>query len=124
MLIPTEKQKRQCKICSKKFVKQNNLNEHVAAIHQGRKYRCPADGCNSLYTSAFRLKDHYKKSHTPPMPDVRSTIVYDSERGLVPGEEAKDALIIELRNQIGNQKNQIESQESMLKVMRRNYLRK
>lgn len=58
------------------------------------------------------------------MPDVRSTIVYDSERGLVPGEEAKDALIIELRNQIGNQKNQIESQESMLKVMRRNYLRK
>lgn len=113
-----------CDECKKTFYKQNNLNEHVAAVHKGRKYQCPADGCRKLYTSAYRFKHHYREIHSLPVPDSRSVIVYDSERGLVPGEEAKNSLILELRDQIRLQKRQITTQKAVIDGLRRKELKK
>lgn len=92
-----------CNDCGKYFSKQNHLNAHCSAAHRGRRFQCPVADCEKLYTSAFRLKGHYKEAHGKPVPNIKTMIVYRGSGALQIGEEAKDAVISDLQKRLDQQ---------------------
>lgn len=63
--------KHQCEICDKKFIRSNNLIEHIRSHTKDKIKKCPQFGCNKSFTNSSTLAMH-KKTH---LPETESTFV-------------------------------------------------
>ena len=46
----------QCKICSKKCVKQKQLNKHIRDVHNSQVHKCP--DCNHIFSTKSNMNKH------------------------------------------------------------------
>ena len=49
--------------CSKEYLYEKNLKCHIRVDHEGQRFSCPTDGCNSLFRAKITLKRHIKNAH-------------------------------------------------------------
>ena len=65
-LIPSRTKRFHCSWdgCSKSFVRQSRLDEHVRTHTNDRPFRCSQEGCGKSYFRDSHLKVHIKSAHT------------------------------------------------------------
>ena len=67
VLLFDRKKPFQCDICSVYFTKKNNLNGHIASVHEGKKpFKC--DTCDASFTSKQNLNKHIVSAHAIAAP--------------------------------------------------------
>jgi general transcription factor IIIA len=65
-LIPSRTKRFKCSWdgCTKAFVRQSRLDEHIRSHTNTRPFACPEDGCDKTYLRASHMKVHVASAHT------------------------------------------------------------
>ena len=50
-----------CDQCGKSFTRTNDLNAHIKSVHEGVRWECPEEGCDSKFSSKTAYTRHMKK---------------------------------------------------------------
>ena len=49
--------------CEREYLFEKNLKCHIKVDHEGQRFSCPVDGCNSVFKAKITLKRHTKNVH-------------------------------------------------------------
>ena len=52
-----------CKFCEKTYNRKEHLEEHIKAIHEGKRWKCNEDQCEKSYESQRALDHHKRRVH-------------------------------------------------------------
>ncbi|XP_060659873.1 zinc finger protein 431-like [Drosophila nasuta] len=66
-LIPVERERRrliECHICTQKFIKMANYEEHMKRHSDLLPHQCPVDTCKTGFTTSNGLRHHIEHTHT------------------------------------------------------------
>lgn len=108
-----------CDHCNKIFGQRKNLNQHMARVHNGQRYKC--DICEVLLSSGFRLKTHMQSAHKKKskIKFVKSHLVKQTKDGHETPSEAKKYIIREQADKIRQLETKISKTKSAIVNLRK-----
>lgn len=85
--------------CDKEYTTAGNLNQHIAAAHNGKRFYCSLEGCGKAYTRAIKLTKHESSAHPGqlficPRPRCRRAFTTGAELGTHISEQHNRALFV------------------------------
>lgn len=111
--------KLKCDHCDKPFGQRKNLNQHIARVHNGQRYKCNV--CDALLSSGFRLKTHMSLIHKKKnkIKFVKSRLVTTTGDGHETSSEAKKYVIREQAEHIRRLEANIAKSKTVIENLRK-----